>query len=53
MATKMKEQMLEDHRANQKEEYHSPVGLATLFDKAGGVKTQAMLDALADVSLYI
>ena len=49
MATKMKEQMLKDHRSNNKEEYHSPVGLASLFDKAGGEKTPEMVKALSEV----
>ena len=49
MAKKMKEQMLEDYKNNMKEEYHSPVGLASLFDKAGGEKTPAMIEALAEV----
>ena len=53
MATKMKEHMLEDHRNNRKEEYHSSVGLASLFDKAGGVKTPKMVEALSEVYITI
>lgn len=48
MAEEMKKKMLEDYRDDRKEEYHSPVGLATLFDKAGGKKTPAMLRALVE-----
>ena len=51
MAKKMKEQMLDDYKNNMKEEYHSPVGLASLFDKAGGEKTPAMIEALSSVCI--
>jgi len=44
----MKQQMLDDYKNNKKEEYHSPIGLITLFDKAGGKKTPAMLKALQE-----
>ena len=45
----MKEQMLDEYKNNKKEEYHSPIGLITLFDKAGGKKTPAMLKVLQEV----
>lgn len=46
MAQKMRELMLEDLRVNRKEEYHSMVGLAVLFDRAGGKLTGKMSDAI-------
>ena len=52
-ATLMKEHMLEDYTNNRKEEYHSAVGLASLYDKAGGIKTPAMVEALAEVCKII
>ena len=39
MAHTMKEKMLEDLTDNRKEEYMSPVGIALLFDRAGGKLT--------------
>ena len=45
--------MLEDYTNNRKEEYHSAVGLGSLYDKAGGVKTPAMVEALAEVCKII
>jgi hypothetical protein len=43
---KMKELMLEDLRHNRKEEYHSNVGLAMLFDRAGGKLSPAIRDVI-------
>jgi len=51
IAKKMKEIMLEDLGNNKKEEYHSAVGLAILFDRAGGKQTGAMADAIAEVEV--
>ena len=48
-ATLMKNHMLQDYKNNMKEEYHSPVGLASLYDKSGGEKTPKMIEALANV----
>ncbi|XP_074660428.1 uncharacterized protein LOC141912902 [Tubulanus polymorphus] len=45
--TKMKEKMLEDLRNNRKEEYQSMVGLAILYDRAGGSLTEAMSEAIS------
>lgn len=56
MAEKMKGVMLEDLKANRKEEYHSTVGLAILYDRAGGQLTAAISDAIAKVrnkSLFV
>jgi len=47
IAEDMRVLMLDDLRDDRKEEYHSAVGLATLFDRAGGQKTQGMVDAIA------
>lgn len=52
MAKKMLEKMLEDLHANRKEEYMSAVGLALLFDRAGGKLTAKMCDAVAEVSFF-
>merc|ERR1712055_518001 len=49
MAHKMKELMLDDLRHGRKEEYMSLVGLALLFDRAGGSLTVAMRDAIANM----
>ncbi|XP_038047834.1 uncharacterized protein LOC119721951 [Patiria miniata] len=43
---KMKELILEDLRTGRKEEYMSMVGLALLFDRAGGSLNQPMRDAI-------
>ena len=37
--------------ADRKEEYMSPVGLALLFDRAGGKQTEAMADAIEKMEL--
>ncbi|XP_022093111.1 uncharacterized protein LOC110980590 [Acanthaster planci] len=46
LAYKMKELILEDLRTGRKEEYMSMVGLALLFDRAGGSLNQRMRDAI-------
>ena len=48
IAEKMKEVMIEDLRSNRKEEYMSKVGLAILFDRAGGSLTESMRDSIAN-----
>ena len=52
IATNMKAKMIEDLTANRKEEYMSHVGLALLFDRAGGKLTAEMRDVIekAEVS---
>ena len=49
IAAEMKEKMLEDLRSGRKEEYMSEVGLAILFDRAGGKLTEKMSDVIASV----
>ena len=53
MGLKMKEKMLEDLRAEppRKEEYMSRVGIAILFDRAGGKLTESMGDEIAKVQV--
>ena len=46
MAKKMKELLLADMSSGRKEEYMSSVGVALLFDRAGGKMTEAMRDAI-------
>ena len=46
---KMKEQMLLDLRSGKKEEYHSPAGIALLFDKSGGKLTPEMGEVVSKV----
>jgi len=48
-AERMREVMLKDLHANRKEEYNSEVGLAMLYDRAGGKQTVAMADAVVKV----
>ncbi|XP_071955862.1 uncharacterized protein [Antedon mediterranea] len=48
MAGKMKEQMLKNVSDGRKEEYNSKVGLAMLFDQAGGKLTKEMADVIAE-----
>jgi len=43
---KMKALILEDLRSGRREEYMSPVGIALLFDRAGGSLTSAMSAAI-------
>lgn len=52
MGTEMKKLMLDDLKENRKEEYQSPVGLAMLFDRAGGKLTEKMSDAIEKVSNF-
>ena len=47
-AQRMLEVMLEDLTMNRKEEYMSKVGLAVLFDRAGGKLTGSMAKAIED-----
>ena len=49
ISKKMKELMLNDLNNNKKEEYHSAVGLAILFGRAGGKQTAAMAKAIEKV----
>ena len=51
IAAAMKEKMLEDLRSSRKEEYMSGVGLAILFDRAGGKLTEKMSDVIASVKV--
>ena len=51
IAQKMKEKMLEDLHALRKEEYMSEMGMALLFDRAGGKLTEQMSDAIAKVKV--
>ena len=46
---KMKEMILKDLIDNRKEEYQSRVGLAMLFDRAGGQMTEHMCECIAKV----
>ena len=50
-AMKMKEVMLDDLRANRKEEYMSEAGLAVLFDRSGGQLTNEMGEKIAEMEL--
>lgn len=47
----MKEMILSDLREGRKEEYTSKVGLALLFDRAGGKLTETMRDIIAKVEI--
>lgn len=51
IAAKMKEQILQDLRKGIKEEYHSPAGIAALFDRSGGKLNEQMADVLAKQKL--
>lgn len=53
MGKKMKEKMLEDLHANRKEEYMSEMGIALLFDRAGGKLTAKMRDNIAKVYIRL
>ena len=48
---KMKKEMEKDLRSGRKEEYNSPVGIAVLFDRAGGECTKKMCDVIAKMDL--
>ncbi|XP_033106326.1 uncharacterized protein LOC117108423 [Anneissia japonica] len=50
IAGKMKEQMLKNAADGRKEEYNSKIGLAMLFDQAGGKMTKEMADIIAEAS---
>ena len=50
MAERMLELMLEDLCAGRKEEYNSEVGLAILFDRAGGKLTPVFSDVIVKVN---
>ena len=47
MATRMHKLMIEDLKSNRKEEYSSEVGIALLFDRAGGHLTVPMRDKIS------
>ena len=51
IAVKMKKLMIDDLSKNRKEEYMSEMGLALLFDRAGGSLTQAMRDVIEKVGV--
>ncbi len=51
IASQMKSKMIEDLSNNRKEEYMSSVGLAILFDRAGGKLTAAMSDDIEKVEI--
>ena len=52
MAKSMKEKLLENLRDGRKEEANSCVGLALLFDQAGGALTDEMNKGIANVMLF-
>jgi len=51
VALAMKKKMLEDLRAQRKEEYMSKCGLAMLYDRAGGKLTEHMSEAITNDQL--
>jgi hypothetical protein len=51
MAVKMKAVMIKDLTSGRKEEYMTPVGLAVLFDSAGGKLTPKMSEVITVVKL--
>lgn len=53
MGQNMVEKMLEDLNSvpPRKEEYHSAIGLAMLFDRSGGQQTAAMADVIAKMEV--
>ena len=51
MAHTMKEKMLEDLTGNRKEEYMSAVGIALLFDRAGGKLTAKMAEVIEEAEV--
>ena len=53
IASKMKEVMVDDLNNNRKEEYMSYVGIAVLFDRAGGKLTEKMSLAIEKVKLNL
>ena len=48
---KMKEVMIEDLKQNRKEEYMSEVGVAILFDRAGGKLTPKMQEVIQNIEV--
>jgi hypothetical protein len=48
----MKKVMIEDLCNNRKEEYMSKMGMAVLFDRAGGHVTESMRDAIEEVKVH-
>lgn len=52
LATEMKKLMIEDLRNNRREEYMSEMGLAVLYDRAGGAITAKMRDIIAEVQVH-
>ena len=52
IATEMKKVMIDDLHNNRKEEYMSKVGLAVLFDRAGGSMTDTMRDIIDKVEVH-
>lgn len=53
IASKMKEIIIEDLTNNRKEEYMSQVGIAILFDRAGGKLSGEMSEVIAEVDLKL
>ena len=51
IALEMKKLMIEDLCKNRKEEYMSELGLALLFDRAGGSLTESMRDVIERVKM--
>jgi len=51
MAEKMKELLLKDMSGGRKEEYMSSVGIAMLFDRAGGQMTSKMCDVIEEMKV--
>ena len=49
IAEEMKKVMIEDLASNRKEEYMSKMGLAVLFDRAGGSLNESMRDVIDKV----
>ena len=51
-AEEMKKVMIDDLTKNRKEEYMSKMGLAVLFDRAGGSLSESMRDAIEKVKIH-
>ena len=51
IAEEMKKVMIDDLTHNRKEEYMSTMGLAVLFDRAGGSLTESMRDVIEEVEV--
>ena len=52
IAEEMKKVMISDLANNRKEEYTSDIGLAMLFDRAGGSLTESMRDTIEKVKVH-